>query len=505
VELTSTYRTRPSTLASIPRFVLWREERRIFSHVAAYQVEDPGVNLTEGDRPEPVQAIHVSARYFAVLGVRIAVGRAFDDEEDRPNGPRVAVISHGLWQRRFAADPAVVGRAILLGHEAHQVVGVMGPGFAADPRADIWLALHADPRSTDHATAVRVIARLAPGVSLESARRQIAGTTGTFRRLFPLVLAPYEELTARSLHEALVGEVRPALNLLASAVLCVLLISCANVANLLLARGHRRRHEIATRTALGAGRLRLVRQLLTESLLLALAGGAVGLWLGHAAVRALLAASPGNLPRLARDGADLTLDPQVLVFALLVSLGTAVLFGLVPALHATRVDLRAAFIEAGISTGAFGRHRRVQSALVVGELMLALVLLVASGLLLRTVNAMRTIERGFDARNVLALDMSVAEPRFDRAEALTLLVRNAGLRLQEVGGVSGMAVTRSLPTDAGATLPFTIDRRALLYAGAAHGVARWVSVSPSYFAVLRIRRVQGRMFGPAMSPGRCRS
>jgi putative ABC transport system permease protein len=477
-----------STLASIPRFNVWREGTRVFEALAAYQVSDPGVSLTGADIPDHLRAMHVSREYFAVFGACLAYGRTFTSDEDRPHGPHAAILSHGLWVRRFGRDPSIVGRTIALGGSFHEVIGITHSGFSSDPPADIFLPLQADHFSMDQANTVRVAGRLAPQATIRAARFQVGATTPIFRRKFPLVLAPLEGFSVVPLRDIVVGDVKPALGLTSGAVIFVLLIACANVANLLLARGHKRRREIATRTALGARRTRIVAQLLTESALLALAGGVLGLFAGHAGVCALLSISSWNVPRVGAEGSAVTRDPNVLVFALSLALVTGCVFGVIPALHSSRVDLSAAFKDSGAASEPGWRRNRAQSALVVGEVMLALVLLVGAGLLIKTVMALRTMDRGFDPRNVLTLDVSLSGTSFDTADGIDALVRNARQRLETIAAVSDIAVSRALPVESSFGMTVAVD-------GAPTSiVASWRSVSPRYFDLYRIRLLRGRTF-----------
>src|SRR6185295_14335924 len=280
---------------------------------------------------KPLRKLRCSADYFPLFGAATAIGRVFTAEEDRPGGPPVVVVSEAVWRTRLNADPNLSRKSIVIEDGSYEVIGVLRAGFVADPPVDVWLPLRANPYSADHSSQVRVAARLSRGVSVDMADRQMGYLTWPFERLHPGVLGPRERFTARPLRDVLIGDVAPLLFLLSGAVLFVLLIACANVANLLMARSARRAGEIATRAALGAGRSRILVQLLAESSLLAVAGGALGLWLGHAGVRLLVAVSPGSLPRI-HDPAALALDQQVVVFTLLLTALTGALFGLLPAL-----------------------------------------------------------------------------------------------------------------------------------------------------------------------------
>jgi putative ABC transport system permease protein len=482
-----------STLASIPRFVLWRDETNVFQQMAAWHTGGPGINLTAGDWPEHLKAVNASAEYFELFGARLLAGRTFSAGEDRPGGPRVVILSNGLWRRRFASDRAILGRTILLGRESHEVIGVLDARLTPDPAADVWLPLQADRYSTDQTRFLQVAARLKPGAGFDVARIQVFRTMLPFRQKYPLAMGPHEGFAVMSLSDAVVGKVRPALQLLSGAVIFVLLIACANGASLLLSRANRRRSEIATRAALGAQRERLVRQLLSESLTLALAGGVLGLALGYVAVRAIVAWSAAEIPRLA---GGVPLDWRVLAFTLIISAVTGIAFGLLPALSASRVDLSTAFKLGGENATPAGQHR-LHSVLVVAEMMLALVLLVGAGLMIRTFLAERSFDRGFNPEHVLALDMALGSGSFDQTIEVTTLVRNALLRLQDRASISAIAVSRALPVDPSVELPFTIVNRALFGRGAGgpfHGGAGVQSVSPDYFKVFQIRLMRGRTF-----------
>jgi putative ABC transport system permease protein len=496
VQLISTSPVGVSPAVSIPKFILWREQLRVFQHLAAYEEGGPGINLTSGDRPEHLKAIHVSSGYFAVFGAAAALGRTFQEKDDLPHGPLVAVISDSLWRRRFAADPAIVERTIWLGRESYEVIGVMERGFDPGAVVDVWLPLRADPAAADHTNYLRVAGRLKDGVTLRAARFEVARTTPLFRRTFPLALGPYEFFAAEPLRDVLVGKIRPTLRLVSAAVVFVLLLACANVANLLLARYARRRREIATRSALGAGRTRVVRQLLTESLMLAAAGGSLGILIGYLGVRGLAAASPAEIPRLTAYG-QVALDGRVLAFTFLLSAITAVVFGLGPALTAARVDLSAFFKDSHPSSAGGWRRDRLQSGLVVAQMTLALVLLAGAALLIRTVQELGSADRGFDTRNVVTFDMSINGTRFEKTGELSTLVENVERRVAPLGGVSGIAASYTLPLEAGLVLPFVIDRRLLFDAGGSHGVTTWAGVSPQYFDVLGIRLLSGRQFTAA--------
>jgi putative ABC transport system permease protein len=489
-------------VTSIPKFNVWRQQTQVFDAVAAYDFSGPGINLTGRGLPEQLKGIHASAAYFDVFGAKMALGRAYTAEEDRPQGPNVAVISNGLWHGRFGGDPKIIGRTIELGGEAYTVIGVLGPTFTTDPPKDVWLPLRADPNSTDQAHYLKSTALLKPGVTLAQAEAAMKLAAAEFRRKFPYPPQPPQaSFTAVPLKDSVIGEVRKGLLLLLGAVGFVLLIACANVANLLLARATLRKREIAIRAAMGAGRRRIIGQLLTESVLLSVVGGALGLGLGFAGVKALLAMNPGNIPRVGEQGAAVALDWRVLGFTLLVALATGILFGLIPALNASRTDLSETLKESGARSGSGMRQNKARSILVVTEIALALVLLVGAALLIRTFAALRGVDPGFDARNILTMDMSLNASRFAKAAGVEQLERDGRQRIETLPGVEAAAMTCCLPLEGGFGLPFSIVGEPPKN-GPFTGGAAWITITPEYFKVFHIPVIKGRPFndqdtGPA--------
>ncbi len=497
VQLMSTSALGDQPVVSIPKYVIWRDLTGVFQYIAAYDIGGPAVTLTSGQYPEAIRASRVSADYFRLFGARLEIGRTFSAQEDRPGGARVALISHRLWRARFHGDPMLVGRNVSLETEPYKIIGVIAPDFIMESPADVWLPLQADPSSADHIGRVRVAARLAPDITLEMAQDKMVKTVGTFSIRFPWTLLFGESFTAIPLRDAIVGDVRHALLLLIGAVGLVLLISCANVANLLLARAARRAREIAIRTALGAARARIVRELLAESLVLSLGGGVLGLISGYLGVRELLAISPVDIPRIGANGASLALDWRIFGFTLLVSILTGVLFGLFPALDASRADITTLMNESASQSGMGFRRNRGRSALVVTEMALALVLLAGAGLLIRAFVAMRTSHRGFDEQNVLTVRMSLAGPQFEATAHVAEFIRRVRQRLGAIPGVAASASTCALPLEPSVMMPFTINGHDQSMVGRFHGAASWRSVSPGYFEVFRIRLLRGRLFTEA--------
>ncbi len=479
---------------SIPKFMVWREQTKLFQAIAAYDFAGPGINLTGGDRPRQVKGIHASADYFAVFGAPVAMGRTYTLDEDRPGGPHVVVISNGLWRSQYGADPAIVGKTIAVSGDPYEVIGVLGPTFKTDPVADIWLPLQADPNSTNQGHYLLCAARMRPGVTLDQAKAAMKLSAEEFRRKFPgPLMDPHETATAIPLRDTVVRDVRGALLILLGAVGFVLLIACANVANLLLARATLRKREIAIRSALGAGRRRIIYQLLTESVLLALVGGVLGLVLGCFGVRALLAINPVDIPRLGEHGSAVSLDWRVLAFTLGVALLTGILFGLIPAFSASRTDLSVTLKEGSSRTGSGFRQNKARSILVVTEMALALILLVGAALLIRTFATLRSVKPGFDAHNVLTMEMSLSGTRFENTAGVAQAVREVERRVGALPGVDSIASTCCLPLTQGIDMPFTIEGQPPTD-GPYNGDVQWRNVSSQYFQVFRIPLLRGRTF-----------
>jgi predicted permease len=480
--------------ASPAKFAHWRAQTDVVQDVAAFR--NGIVNLTGADFPEQLRSSQVSADYFRLFGAPIIQGRSFTAEEDAPDGPRVALISEGLWTRRFGRDPATVGQPILLSGDPHVVVGIVGNSFDTSefgPRPDVWTAFQLDPNTTDQGHYFQAAGRLKPGVDLEQAQARIKLSGEAFRARFPNALGPNAGFSVDRLREAFVSNVRPILLVMLVAVTFVLLIACANVANLLLVRATARRREIAIRSAIGAGRGRIIRQLLTESVVLSLAGGILGLIIGVAGIRALLSINTAGLPRVGVDGALVGVDWRVLLFTLTVALATGILFGLIPALHGSKADLNIALKESGGRTGSGFRQNKVRSLLVISEVALALILLIGSALLIRTNIALAAVNAGFDAHNVLKMDMSLSGARFATASGVDQLIRDGAERLNALPGVEVASATCCVPLEGGYGLPFQIVGRPLEQ-GPFHGGGAWLTISPGYFDVFKIPVRRGRAF-----------
>jgi len=477
--------------ASPVKFNFWRAQPQ-FENVAAWRF---GVaNYKPGDLPEQIQETQASAEFFTLFGATTVFGRTFTKEEDLPQGRDVAVLAYGFWQNRFGADPNVIGKTITLSGTPHEIIGVAGPGLKIeiDQPPDVYVPFRIDPYSTDQGNYFQVAGRLKPGVTLVAAGEQLKAATEGFRKTYANSLGPNGTFGVQPLGEVLVSGVRTLLWVLLGAVGFVLLIACANVANLLLARATGRRREIAIRVAVGAGRGRIVRQLLTESVVLSVAGGVLGLAIGFVGIRGILSMNPGNIPRVGLHGNAVAMDLRVILFTLGLSIATGILFGLFPALQASRTDLSTTMKESSGRGGTSFRHNKARSLLVITETALALILLIGSALLLRTFTALRAVNPGFESHNVLTLRMSLTGPRFVKTAGVDQLVRQGTERLKALPGVETAGATCCVPLEGGYGLPFLIVGRPT--DGAARNGGRYMIASPEYFDVFKIQIVRGRGF-----------
>jgi putative ABC transport system permease protein len=478
--------------ASPAKFNFWRTQTESVEEASAWRF---GVaNYSSGEIPEQIQQTQASVNFFRLCGGTILYGRTFSQEEDLPGGPDVAVLSHGFWQRRFGSDPSVIGKTITLSGTPHEIIGVMAPSLKIEIEQppDVYVPFKLDPNSTDQGHYFNAGARLKPGVTLAAANAQFKVAAEEFRRKYPNAMGPNSSFGVETLLEVIVRDVRALLWILLGAVSCVLLIACANVANLLLARATVRKREIAVRSAMGASRGRIMRQLLTESVVLSLAGGLVGLGIGFAMIRAILRLSPGNIPRVGLQGAEVVIDVWVMLFTLAISIVTGVLFGLIPAFQAARTDLSSTIKESTGRGGTGFRHNKARSLLVIFEMALALILVIGAALMLRTFAALRAVDPGFDSQNVLTLRMSLSGPKFVKTAGVDLLVRQGTERLKTLPGVITAGTTCCVPLEGGFGLPFIIAGRPL--EGTSHGGGRYMISSPGYFDVFEIPLLRGRKF-----------
>src|SRR5262245_40456964 len=480
--------------ASPAKFAFYQQQTTILQDVSAFRMGV--VNYTGAGTPEQLRNGQVSADYFRLAGIPISHGRTFSREEDLPGGEHVVLLSQGLWKRRFGSDPSVIGKTMQLSGDPYVIIGVLNESPNArvlEPNPEVWTAFQLDPSSTDQGHFFQALARLKPGVTLDQANARMKLAAEEFNRRFPNSLQPGQSFGVERFQQVLVRGVRSSLITLLVAVTFVLLIACANVANLLLVRATGRTREIAVRAALGAGRRRILRQLLTESVVLSLVGGTLGLALGLVAIHALLSINTANLPLVGIDGAAVGLDWRVVLYTLMVSIGTGVLFGLVPALHASRQDLVTNLKEGAGRSGTGFRQNKARSVLVVSEIALALTLLIGSALLIRTTLALRSVNPGFDPSNVLTMRMSLSGTRFVKTQNVNLLFRQGLDRLLALPGVESASATCCIPLEGGYGLPFRIIGRPLDKAPV-HGGGGWQPISAGYFDVFKIAVKRGRAF-----------
>ncbi len=468
---------------------------RSFQSVGAYATQP--VNVASRDQPMRADAAFVSAGLFTTLGVEAELGRYFSPREDLPNTEKVLVLSDGFWRRAFAADPGIVGRRLKVDGDERTVIGVMPPGFKiGNERVEAWLPLALDPLKPGNRGNhyLYLVGRLKPGVSPAQAQQEMNGFVGRWKlespqkhtplpRVHPLVIQP--------LLDDLVGDVRPKLRLLLGAVGLVLLIACVNVANLLLARAEARQKEVAVRTALGAPRGRLVRQFLTESVVLGLLGGGLGLLLAYGGVRAIVAANLDSIPRVDEIG----LDGRTVLFTLAVSVATGLLFGLAPALHSRAGTFFATLKEGGQRTTAGSGRQWLRRVLVVAEVAFAAMLVIGGGLLIRSFWLLQKVDPGFRPEGVLSMQVSLARRDYPKAEQVEAFYQRLVDRVSHLPGVESAAAVSGLPpnrpVDADRTdlesVPTTAD-------GGVTIVDYWQFVSRDYFRTLGIQPVAGRFF-----------
>ena len=500
------FRTGVGYSNSIPKYMAWRHND-VFDALALYDFGALAMNVGSGDPPQSLKGLRVSADYFKVFGVSPVAGRTFSPSEDLPNGAPVVVISYNVAQARFGGINDVLGRPLLLNGVPYTVIGVLPKGFQPDPEADIWTPLQADPNSTNFGHYLNVAGRLKPGVTVAAAQAQMKVVGEQFRKANPKWMDAEESVAVVPMREATTGEVRTALLVLFGAVALVLLIACANVANLLLARAAGRQRELAIRSAMGANRKRVVRQLLTESVLLAGCGGLLGLVVGVLGVRGLLLLLPGNIPRITdANGSAIVvpaLDWRVTAFTIGVSLLTGLLFGLFPALHTSKPDLVTTLKEASGRSGTGVRQTRVRSGLVVAETALALVLLVGAALLIRSFMGLRSVDPGIDPHNVFTFQTSLAGGTYPTTASVSNLTTQVVRRIELLPGVEAAASTIVLPIENGVDLPFTIVGKPPA-SGEYNGDEQWRSVSPHYFRVFKIPLLRGRPFTETDTGGSAR-
>lgn len=485
--------------ASPADFLDWKAEARSFEYMGT--AEAWSASLTGRERPEEIMGLHISQEMFPLLGVGPALGRTFLPEDFRKGKDKVVLLSDRLWRRRFNADPGILGQKLLLDGDPYIVAGVMPPKFRFAPfwitQAEMWSPQNvAENANNRGGHSLRPFARLRPGVSRAQAQAEMDTICARLAKAYPDTDAGFT-VQVDPLREKVVGDVRPALLMLLGAVGFVLLIACANVANLQLARALARTREIALRTALGAGRLRIVRQLLTESVLLSLAGGVLGLILafwGIDSLKTFIASGANGFNSKLPRGEVIGLSPYVLLFSLALSMVTGVVFGLFPALHVTKSDLNNALKEGGRSSTPGVSGSRLRGLLVIAEVAIALVLLIGAGLLVRSFVRLAAIDPGFNPKNVLAMIVSAAgSPQYAGAKRESLY-REMLAKLQAIPGVQSASMINHLPLNGDVwSTGINIEGRPISRPGegawAVYRVAR-----PGYFQTMKIPILAGRDF-----------
>jgi putative ABC transport system permease protein len=470
---------------SLPDFLGWKEQNRSFEHLAAFQSGNMFIDAGDGTTDTPVGL--VTPELFSVFHESPILGRTFTNEETLPGRFRVAVLSHAMWQNRFGSDPNVSGRTIQLNGAAYTIIGVMRAGFSYPDRTELWRPLPIDPARLDPGPHyLNVVGRLKPGVTLAQAQADMSTIAARLSQQYREKNAGHGVKLER-LTNVVVGDVSLALYVLLGAVGFVLLIACANLANLMLARVGARQKEIAVRTALGASRLRIVRQLLIESITLAIGGGVVGLLLAFWAVSWVVSLSADTIPRVR----EISIDPTVAGFTLLVSVVTGVLFGLVPAIQVSRPDLTDALKETGRTTAGL-RRNRLRSALVVSEVALCLVLLVGAGLMIRSFAKLNQVDPGFKLAQVQTLGVSLLRSKYPEDEQVAQTYSQILERAAAVPGVVSAGAISDLPlTGSNTTDSFTIEGRPPIAKEAEPSTVYHV-VTPRYFESMGIPLLSGR-------------
>ncbi len=429
---------------SVADFLDWRANNQAFEPPVAFATS--GFNLTGQEAPEQLVGAIVTADFFSTLGAKPALGRTFLPEEDRPGATPAIVVSQAMWQRRLSGDPHAIGQTLTLNGRTFTIVGVMPPDFYFPNRnIELWAAFTLNPPTRRGPYFLSGLARLKPGVKLEQAQAEMKLIARRIQQQSATANANSDSggFTVLPLNEYLVGDVRKALLVLLGAVAFVLLIASVNVANLLLARAAAREKEIAVRAALGASRVRIVRQLLTESALLALLGGTAGLLLAVGGVKLLLALSPSSLPRLQ----EVSMDRRVFGFTLLVALLSGIIFGLAPALHGSRANLNESLKDGSRGASESRSRSRLRQALIVAEFALALMLLIGAGLMIKSFVRLQRVNPGINAENVLTMQLTLPGARYNEGPKITAFYQQLLDRVQALPGVQAAGISISLPPD----------------------------------------------------------
>lgn len=512
VRVTTTYARSGRGSATLPHFNVLRDQSGWFDGIAAHRLDF--INVESGPVSEQLPVARVTAGFFDLFGARIIHGRAMDEADDRPGKDRPVWLGHGLWVRQFGADPNVVGKVMMLAGQPHQIAGIVDrfDPEQFDQLPDVWLPFRIDPETRDAGGEFCFITvRLQPGVSMAQAEARLATATADYQRRFPGRIAPTSEFAMLPIRDAIVGNIRVSLAMLMAVVVLVLLIACANLASLVLVRSAERRREFGVRTALGASRLRLARQLLLEHLAVSIVGGVLGSLTGIVGVRVLLSLYPSAnpfvlgsasvaIPRIGEHGTGVTADWRVLLFTLVTIVLTTAIFGVVGSVEASRTDVVSA-IKTGPDPRRASARFGIRSVLVAFEVAMAVTLVVGATLLVRTSIALHAINPGFSPDGVLTLRMSIADTAFETQSGITRLTRQGTRRVEAIPGVSAVGTSCCVPFETVWQLPFRVASQTERSRG---GLVGWTFVSPGYFSALGIPLVRGREFtdrDDATAPG----
>ncbi|MGA7783509.1 MAG: ABC transporter permease, partial [Candidatus Acidiferrales bacterium] len=476
--------------ADANRYVFWRDHQNSFESLAAFMGGSSHVNLESGDQPERIMVRSVTANFFNVLRVWPATGRFFLPDEDRPAAAPVAVLGYGTWKRSFAGDSSVLGRSIQLGSKAYTVIGVAPAGLESTLAADAYIPVDPVTNSLGNGFNFSVIARLRDGVSLQQATSNLRVIAGQMRAAAPRSIGKQETAGAYSYQDEISSGVRPRLLMLLAAASLVLLIACANVANLQLARISARRREIAVRVALGASARRVVRQILSESISLGLVGSALGLIVAKLAVSAVISLKAIDLPRLE----EVTVDWRVVLFSAALAILTGILFGLAPAFRVLRTDPRDALAEGGNRGGEGRASRHFRGALVVLEYSISVLLLVGAFLLTESFVRLNGVDPGFNSANALTAQMSLTGPRYATPAQVSAFAQQVVGHVHQVPGVVSAATTNYLPLEGGFNIPLGSIEGQPNPEDKFLGNLEWFGITPDFFRAMGMRVADGRAF-----------
>ena len=484
---------RDKSTFSLPDFMDYKDQNRTLEQISAFATWS--ANLENAGEPERVFGVRSSANVFQLLGVDAEIGRTLLKEDDSPGNPRVVVLSHGFWIRRFGGSAGILGKQLTFNDENYTVAGVLPPDFAfPGMEADIVVPLvpDADPLRNERASIsfLRIIGRLKESATQQQAEADLSAIASQLQKLYPVANASKKGAKVVPLHEELVGNFRLALIILSAAVGLVLLIACSNLANLVLARASTRYREMAIRLAIGATRGRLIQQLLTENILLALLGGALGLALTQPAMKSIIALSPASLPR----AGEINMDATALLFTLLISLLSGVLFGLMPTLNISKESFTEELKGSGKGASDGSRRNKVRNLLILAEVSLSLLLLIGAGLLVKSFLRLQEVSPGFDRKNLLVIRLSPPKTQYSNPEMVTAFYEQLSTRIENVPGVQSVSATSTLPlSGANIRINFTISGRPPLSLSE-QPITQYRMTGPDYFRTMKIPIRFGRDF-----------